>query len=748
MGKLLSIVIPSYNSENTITKALESILIEKHLVSQNVEIIICDDCSDDKSTLILEKFFKAGLIKLIRNNSNLGPGISRNKCIEVSQGRWIAFLDSDDSYKINGLKILIDSISFYDKNDVDLVIFNDSYKNDKNLNLKNNYLKLQTDGSVIYSCVRKNIIKENKIIFSKGYHEDVDFQFKLISYAKNIKIVENNIYEKSNTKNSIVNTISRKHVDGFFRAWKEIFNLIKKNNKLLDKIKIGTVGLVSTRIRLILQNEPKIKMQINLLEYLKTKLNEFLVYTNLPVVIDKPFTRYEKIYNLFNNTNNFNKNVLDKLNDLENKSWSCSDLENSIFFGPDEIRTCCKRFFHNGEMKGDVVLLRAKKNNFDSQDIKKSKHTLIKNINKGNETPCSGCPYLEFKDWKQSRNNNFSYISMEYHSICNLKCSYCSEKYYGGLDVRYNIYKLIEDLIKSNSFNENATFVWGGGEPTIVKNFNELIGFIINNYPNSKQKVLSNSVVFSKKIQDLVDNGKIDLVTSIDSGNESTFLDIRGKNKFFDVFKNLSKYSQSKPENVVIKFIFTEGNLDLKEVIEFANVIKNRGLIKNVFQISTDFNDETINLKQLRLIIAMYGFLIEKGVKIIFLDDLVTNRIRKIDAKEKDLILQYLDDNNIHNPIANPKHYESVNIWGAGWNTKFLLEKTDFFKKVKVENIIDDTPQKINKVLSGHKIKSSHNVDFNSAKLIVSAVQGYPKIYLKALKMGVEEHTIINKIVL
>ena len=79
-------------------------------------------------------------------------------------------MDSDDSYKINGLKILIDFISFYDKNDVDL-IFNDSYKNDKNLNLKNNYLKLQTDGSVIYSCVRKNIIKENKIIFSKGYHE-------------------------------------------------------------------------------------------------------------------------------------------------------------------------------------------------------------------------------------------------------------------------------------------------------------------------------------------------------------------------------------------------------------------------------------------------------------------------------------------------------------------------------------------------------------------------------------------------
>ena len=66
----------------------------------------------------------------------------------------------------------------------------------------------------------------------------------------------------------------------------------------------------------------------------------------------------------------------------------------------------------------------------------------------------------------------------------------------------------------------------------------------------------------------------------IDSGNENTFLNIRGKNKFFDVFKNLSKYSQFKPENVVIKFIFTEGNLDLKEVVEFANEIKKEGFNK------------------------------------------------------------------------------------------------------------------------------------------------------------------------
>ena len=76
------------------------------------------------------------------------------------------------------------------------------------------------------------------------------------------------------------------------------------------------------------------------------------LFTNLPVIIDKPFTRYENLLSM--NANNFNKNVLDKLNDLENKSWSCSDLENSIFFGP---------IFMN---KMERYCL--KKNSFDSQD--------------------------------------------------------------------------------------------------------------------------------------------------------------------------------------------------------------------------------------------------------------------------------------------------------------------------------------------------------------------------------------------
>ena len=745
MKKILSIIIPTYNSESTLSRALESVLFKDNFISENVEIIVCDDFSNDNSVSTIRKLSKGGLIKLVKNTSNLGPGVSRNKCIEISEGRWISFLDSDDYYKKKGLKNLISLILKHEKNGVDLIIY--GYKG-LSENLKEDYLKLQTDGSVIYSCVNKNIITDNNIVFSEGYHEDVDYQFKLINYSKKIKIVNNNIYKKSNRQNSIVNTITEKHIDGFFRAWEEIFQLVKGNNQYENLMRIGTIGLVSTRIRAILQNEPKVTRQINLLKYLKTKLKNQNFYIKTPMLDNISLTKYEKMYAFFMKNKNFNEAFIQETRKLEKKSWSCSDLQNSIFFGPDEIRTCCKRFFYRGEMKGDVVLLKTKKKNLDALAIRKSKQNLIEDINKGNETPCTGCPYLEFKDWHENSKKGYDYISMEYHSICNLKCSYCSDKYYGGLNVQYDIEKLINDLIKTNTFDDNATFIWGGGEPTIVKNFNKLINVIIKALPNSKQKVLSNSVKFSRHIKNLLNSGRIDLVTSIDAGSEETFLKIRGKNRIYQVLENLYRYSKKCPEKVVIKYIFTEGNLELNEIIKFVAKIRKMNLTKNVFQISTDFNDETINVKQLQLIVSMYGFLIEIGVRIIFLDDLIINRLRQINKKDKVSIEKFLEENNINNPIAKPEDYESVNIWGAGWNTKFLLERTDFFKQVKVENIIDDTPEKINTLFAGHKIKSSKDINFRSTNLVVSAVQGYPRIYLKALEMGVSDQIIINKILL
>jgi len=94
MNNLVSIITPSYNSENFISQTIKSVLNQTY---QNWEMIIIDDVSTDNSRKIIESFMKKDdRIKLFKLSENSGAAISRNKAISLAKGNFIAFLDSDD----------------------------------------------------------------------------------------------------------------------------------------------------------------------------------------------------------------------------------------------------------------------------------------------------------------------------------------------------------------------------------------------------------------------------------------------------------------------------------------------------------------------------------------------------------------------------------------------------------------------------------------------------------------------------
>ena len=94
MNALVSIIMPSYNSEKFIAKAIESVLSQTY---SNWELIIIDDCSDDSSINIIQsKAQKEQRIKIIKQKSNAGAAVARNSGIKAAKGEYIAFLDSDD----------------------------------------------------------------------------------------------------------------------------------------------------------------------------------------------------------------------------------------------------------------------------------------------------------------------------------------------------------------------------------------------------------------------------------------------------------------------------------------------------------------------------------------------------------------------------------------------------------------------------------------------------------------------------
>ncbi|MBD2560409.1 MULTISPECIES: glycosyltransferase family 2 protein [Nostoc] len=103
MNPKVSVIIPAYNTEAYIAKAIESAL-EQTLT--DIEVIIVDDGSTDK-TVEVAKIFTDQRLKVIVNQQNLGAAAARNCALRAAQGEWIAVLDSDDWYAPERLSKLV-----------------------------------------------------------------------------------------------------------------------------------------------------------------------------------------------------------------------------------------------------------------------------------------------------------------------------------------------------------------------------------------------------------------------------------------------------------------------------------------------------------------------------------------------------------------------------------------------------------------------------------------------------------------
>lgn len=91
---LVSIITPTYNCARFIEETIRSVQAQTYT---NWEMIISDDCSTDNTREIIAPFLETDKrIKYICNEKNGGAAVTRNNALRVAQGRWIAFLDSDD----------------------------------------------------------------------------------------------------------------------------------------------------------------------------------------------------------------------------------------------------------------------------------------------------------------------------------------------------------------------------------------------------------------------------------------------------------------------------------------------------------------------------------------------------------------------------------------------------------------------------------------------------------------------------
>lgn len=103
MTDLVSIILPAWNSEKTLTRALNSI---RNQTYHHFEALIIDDCSKDNTSKLIQEFVDIdSRFSYLKTKVNSGAGVARNLGLDKAKGRFIAFLDADDEWLPKKLEI-------------------------------------------------------------------------------------------------------------------------------------------------------------------------------------------------------------------------------------------------------------------------------------------------------------------------------------------------------------------------------------------------------------------------------------------------------------------------------------------------------------------------------------------------------------------------------------------------------------------------------------------------------------------
>ena len=165
MSELISIITPTYNCANFIGETIDSVLAQTY---SNWEMIIVDDCSTDNTEEIVNNYSNSDKrIKYYKLDNNSGAAVSRTKAMELANGQYMAFLDSDDLWYPNKLEY---QINYMKKNNYAFTCTKYEQINEKSKLLdkvimvvsKTNYNRLLLDCPVGNSTVMYDVTKMGK----------------------------------------------------------------------------------------------------------------------------------------------------------------------------------------------------------------------------------------------------------------------------------------------------------------------------------------------------------------------------------------------------------------------------------------------------------------------------------------------------------------------------------------------------------------------------------------------------------
>lgn len=233
----LSVIIPVYNVEKYVGKAIESV------ISQNmtgIEIVVVNDGSTDNSLAVINEYNNFANYKIITKN-NAGLGAARNTGMRDARGEYILFLDSDDYLVDNSLKKMYEIAK---EEDLDVLQCAYRHINEEGKPIGGENCIESTpvmsgdewirNGHISYGacfCLYKHaFVKENNLYFMEGIlHEDMDYTLHATYLAKRIRSYNYIFYNYLIRPQSITTNKSIKRCTDYYRVAKNVEKWVKSD---------------------------------------------------------------------------------------------------------------------------------------------------------------------------------------------------------------------------------------------------------------------------------------------------------------------------------------------------------------------------------------------------------------------------------------------------------------------------------------------------------------------------------------
>lgn len=162
MGAFFSIIVPVYNSSSTIKRCIDSLLDQEF---DDFEVICIDDGSDDDSYELLKSFAASDSRIKCYTQQNRGPAAVRNRGIDVAEGAWILFVDSDDYFcDVRSLGVVNQAINNHP--DCELVCFSGAVSTSEGFFPDAGQKKVFETGSL---CLEQKCLVPKGIVFGSVF---------------------------------------------------------------------------------------------------------------------------------------------------------------------------------------------------------------------------------------------------------------------------------------------------------------------------------------------------------------------------------------------------------------------------------------------------------------------------------------------------------------------------------------------------------------------------------------------------